>query len=93
MSTSLSVSCPISAAAVSVCAALRADRCDLAVLRVEARQQHSWLQQRAQGGDTTVDLRQVGTVGTVELWRADADKMHIAESGRLRVGRGEGQPA
>ena len=30
-------------------AALRADRCDLAVLRVEARQQHSWLQQRAQG--------------------------------------------
>jgi hypothetical protein len=31
-------------------AALRADRCDLAVLRVEARQQHSWLQQRAQGG-------------------------------------------
>jgi eukaryotic-like serine/threonine-protein kinase len=30
-------------------AVLRADRCDLAVLRVEARQQHSWLQQRAQG--------------------------------------------
>ena len=30
-------------------AALRADRCDLAVLRVEARQQHSWLQQRGQG--------------------------------------------
>ena len=33
-------------------AALRADRCDLAVLRAEARQQHSWLQQRAQGGGT-----------------------------------------
>ena len=30
-------------------AALRADRCDVAVLRVEARQQHSWLQQRGQG--------------------------------------------
>jgi eukaryotic-like serine/threonine-protein kinase len=30
-------------------AAVRADRCDPAVLRVEARQQHSWLQQRAQG--------------------------------------------
>ena len=30
-------------------AALRADRCDFAVLRVEARQQHSWLQQRAPG--------------------------------------------
>jgi hypothetical protein len=29
---------------------LRADRCDFAVLRVEARQQHSWLQQRGQGG-------------------------------------------
>jgi hypothetical protein len=27
----------------------RADRCDFAVLRVEARQQHSWLQQRGQG--------------------------------------------
>jgi eukaryotic-like serine/threonine-protein kinase len=30
-------------------AAMRADRCDFAVLRVEARQQHSWLQQRGQG--------------------------------------------
>lgn len=30
-------------------ASLRADRCDHAVLRVEARQQHSWLQQRSQG--------------------------------------------
>ena len=29
---------------------LRSDRCDFAVLRVEARQQHSWLQQRGQGG-------------------------------------------
>ena len=38
-------------------AALRADRCDLAVLRVEARQQHSWLQQRAQGaGVPRLDL-------------------------------------
>jgi hypothetical protein len=30
-------------------AATRGDRCDFAVLRVEARQQHSWLQQRGQG--------------------------------------------
>ena len=30
-------------------AALRADRCDVAVLRIEVRQQHSWLQQRGQG--------------------------------------------
>ncbi|MEJ0017568.1 MAG: hypothetical protein WDN25_13575 [Acetobacteraceae bacterium] len=34
---------------VSNWAALRSDRCDFAVLRVEARQQHSWLQQRGQG--------------------------------------------
>jgi eukaryotic-like serine/threonine-protein kinase len=31
-------------------ASSRPDRCDFAVLRVEARQQHSWLQQRGQGG-------------------------------------------
>ncbi len=31
-------------------AMLRPDRCDCAMLRVEARQQHSWLQQHAQGG-------------------------------------------
>lgn len=31
-------------------AALRSDRCDFAVLRVDARQHHSWLQQRGQGG-------------------------------------------
>jgi hypothetical protein len=31
-------------------AAMRADRCDFAVVRVEARQQHSWLQQTGQGG-------------------------------------------
>ncbi len=30
-------------------AAMRPDRCDFAVLRVEARQQHSWLQQRGRG--------------------------------------------
>jgi eukaryotic-like serine/threonine-protein kinase len=30
--------------------ALRPDRCDLAVLRVEARQHHGWLQQRGEGG-------------------------------------------
>ncbi len=30
-------------------ASMRADRCDFAMLRVEARQQHSWLQQRTQG--------------------------------------------
>ena len=30
-------------------AATRSDRCDFAVVRVEARQQHSWLQQRGQG--------------------------------------------
>jgi hypothetical protein len=32
-------------------AALRADRCDVGMLRVDARQQHSWLQRRGQGGD------------------------------------------
>ena len=30
-------------------AAARADRCDATVMRVEARQQHSWLQQRGEG--------------------------------------------
>jgi len=29
---------------------MRADRCDFAVLRIEARQQHGWLQQRGRGG-------------------------------------------
>ena len=32
--------------------ALRPDRCDLAVLRVEARQHHGWLHQRHEGGGT-----------------------------------------
>ena len=37
-------------------AALRPDRCDFAVLRVEARQQHGWLQQRGEGRGAAADL-------------------------------------
>ena len=32
---------------------MRPDRCDFAVLRAEARQQHSWLQQRGRDGGVT----------------------------------------
>lgn len=35
-------------------AAQRADRCDFAALRVEARRQHSWLQQRGHAGGVTL---------------------------------------
>jgi hypothetical protein len=49
-------------------------------------------QQRSQGSNAAVHLRQVRSVAAAQLWDADADEVHIAVLSDLPVGTGERQP-